>query len=106
VQGRKVTFAVLAREGMAFEGRVQHQPQELRVAPLVVDDAGDDGVNHARVVIGVGRGAQFLDQGIGACVARLALENGGVEVVLVREEAEDDRLVDRGGAGDLPSRRP
>ena len=84
---------------------MQHQPQELRIARLMVDDLGHHRADDAGVVAGVGGRAQLVDEQFGPRVARLALEDGGVEVILMREEAEDDRFVDLGGAGNLAGRR-
>ena len=98
---REVPLPVLSGERMALEARVQHEAQEFGVATVLLHDLVDDRADDPVIVAGRRHRSKGIDEGIGTRFRGLALEDGGVEVVLVGEEAEDDGLVHAGGPGNF-----
>ena len=92
------------RERVMLERRIERQPEVVRVAVVVVDEAVVEHPEEPLVVLRRRRRGQRLDEPLDLRIGRLLGENRGVERVLVGKVLEDDRLGHAGGSRDFPGR--
>ena len=88
------------RQVVALERRPQHQPLEIGVAAVVLEDLQRQLQDEGLVVLLGHRAPEHLERAVDPLLPRLVIQDGGVEVFLRREVPEDDAFADTGRLGD------
>lgn len=89
-----------------FERGIDHEPQDVRVVLVLIDNLSVDRAQEAGVVSLNAQVFQFRKPSLSVRFARFVLEDCRVERVLVVEVLEDDGLGDASRLGELACGRP